>query len=287
MGLSPRLPSFMHEIQFIKFYLNNPCDVPWTVYFETARPITGEIALTLLQFDFVQFVKTIFKPKWGRSGRHTRKGARGKRKGGGIPEIADTVANLMDPDGTLRPTRYPLAGVVMLEIWETIDRAFWTVFVVEMFEGLIINSVIGVIESDKSRCPLIGRGLRNGYNVTIGGAGEPERVISLITKRYSHKVDMDSRFGASSHEGTYAVVFSGTVEGELGSPTFQPVLFIEDIDGTRREMGGVYQLEEGSSVGFSVSATVRGPWGAQWRAIVPNGFAEIKEASAFVMQIGD
>src|SRR3546814_3582917 len=86
MTLGPRIPSFVQEIQFITYYLFNPCDVPLTAYFEVSRPIAGEIAIALLQFDFFQFVKTIFKPKWFRSGRHTRRRSRGQKKGGGIPE---------------------------------------------------------------------------------------------------------------------------------------------------------------------------------------------------------
>src|SRR3546814_15408441 len=122
MTLGPRIPSFVQEIQFITYYLFNPCDVPLTAYFEVSRPIAGEIAIALLQFDFFQFVKTIFKPKWFRSGRHTRRGSRGKKKGGGIPEIADMVADGLDPDGDLKFKRWPAGAGYLIEISEVSER---------------------------------------------------------------------------------------------------------------------------------------------------------------------
>lgn len=281
------MPSILQEIQFIKFYLFNPCEAPFMLYIETALPTAGEIALELLAFDFVQFVKTIFKPKWVRSGRHTRKGHRGKRKGGGIPEIADLVAEQLDPDGTMKIERWNLPGAILFEIGEIADRVLWTIFLVEAYESLFVNTIIGVIESDKSHCPYIGRALRQDSYIVIGGAGPSDRSINVDTLSYQHLVGSPTGFGADLPAGRYAVVFTATAQATQGDIDIQPFIHVGNDSGEYDVMGSTWHIVEDDTADISVTATVDGPAGVQWRADIVNNWATLTRVRAWIMQIGE
>lgn len=289
MSLSPKIPSFIKEIQFITYYLMNPCDAPVMLYFETARPIAGEIAVALLEFDFVQFIKNIFKPKWMRSGRHTRRGKRGNKRGGGIPELADMVSDVIDPGKDVRPNRWPLGPTMLLEITEHLDRAFWTVFLVEMVEALTFNSVIGVIESGKAHCPNMGRLLRQGEYATVSGVGPIWEPMVINEKVYEHLIGSPNPYDAQVLTGRYALVFTGDIEGIFDFAEFQAGFRINDAEGQREVLGSAFTVSEGEKVTFSVTANLYGPgyvqWGTKWTP--GSNFCHATRMRLFAIQTGN
>lgn len=287
MSIRPFIPKFIHQIQFIKFYVFNACDAPFMLYMETARPITGEIAVALLQFDFVQFVKTLFKPKWLRRGGHTRFKGRNKKGRGGIPETADMLAELIDPDGDIRPRYYPAGVQVLVEFGEHLERAFWTVFLIEIIEGLFINTIIGVIESDKSNCGDVTKCLRTAGYGTVGGAGSPFKAIGAGDLIYINQASSPTGFSVRPLIGKCALVFSmGIVALNDGMSVYFRI--IDTSDGNKVvEQSEVYNLDDGETGTVCMSATAEEGHVYQFQAHIPYGFIGMVERRIFMMQIGE
>ena len=78
----PRPPSWLDQINTVVKFIDNPCDAPWAVYFETALAPAGRALLTLLTFGLDDVIRGFARPKGLRSGRH---GRRGKRSSGILP----------------------------------------------------------------------------------------------------------------------------------------------------------------------------------------------------------
>lgn len=85
-------PGMIGQINAVTKFWMNDCDIPWTVYAETAIAPLGELALALLSFDMFDVMRGYFRPKNLRTGSHLR--ARRRRKKGkfGIPETGEMVA---------------------------------------------------------------------------------------------------------------------------------------------------------------------------------------------------
>ncbi len=286
-GFGAKIPGWLDKIQFISFWTMNPCEVPFMAYVESARPITNEILLVFLTIDARQLLRAVFRPKWMRSHRHTRRGPRKGRRLPGVPEPADLLADILDPDHHLRPRRWFLGFRMLLEWIDITDRIFWTIFLVEMLDTLIINTLVGILEADQSICPNIGRMLRSADLVTIGGAGPVLRPVNLPEIEYVVGMTTVTGFQARVEEGLFVLVFAGAITCTLEEGQAQPVLFVSDADGARDVEGDLLNLTEGEYKQFVISERVRGPAQLFWRMNAWDGFYRIAYGRAFVIQIGE
>lgn len=285
--MRPYIPKFIHQIQFIKFYVFNACDAPFNLYIETARPITGEIAVALLTFDFFTFVKRLFKPKWLRRGGHTRRKPNRKKGRGGIPETADMLADLLDPDGDLAPKRWPAPGAVLIEFSEHLERAFWTVFLFEVIEALFINTIIGVIESDKSDCHGITKLLRKQDAGTYGGAGSPFKAVGAGELVYINRASSPTGFSVRPLIGKCALVFSADITAlDDDMEIYFRILRTDGGDEVVVE-SNVYSLNDGDFSTVVISATALEGAVYQFQAHIPAGFIRLTDIRIFMMQIGE
>lgn len=284
--IGPKIPSFIDQIQFIKYYVSNPCDVPYTAYIETALPIAGEIASNLLLLDLGTFVKSLFKPKWVRTYRHTRRGREYKGLRRGIPEPAEVIAETLDRDGSLRLRTWPMGTYMLVQAAEIIDRVFWTIFLFEMIEGLYINSIIGVIEDNSENCEGIRTMLRSAEVTGGGGAGPTDYPVPITNLEYQTGVSFNTQFACQVPEGRYVVVFSGNVGGQNGPITCTPAIIETKAGVERREDGPTFTQGEQDYTPFVVSMRVYGPCTIQWRMHRGPGFFTVTGANLFLIQTG-
>jgi len=81
------------QVNYIKKFISNPCDAPWTVYLELFFPAFGKAILTILTFGMDDVMRGYFRPKGVRGPWHRRKGRKGKARFRGIPEIGEAVGS--------------------------------------------------------------------------------------------------------------------------------------------------------------------------------------------------
>lgn len=287
MSLNSKIPGWINKIQFIKFWIMNPCEVPWTAYIETARPISGEIALVLLGFDLREFLTAIFKPKWMRSPRHTRKGRRGKPRRGGIPDISEMLADRIDPDGFGRPDRWYLGPRMLLEWVEVTDRVAWTIFLLEAWDALIFNTIVGVIEADKKICPNIARANRSADFYTYSSGGGGRGPVNVFHLDYAVNVDSPNGWSMSVGPGRYVVTFAGFARKVSGEGVWAGGLSFDDADGTRSVTGPQTTIVEDQWTAFMADGTLYGPGHVYFEGEGGTGFIELSHMKAFLVQIGD
>lgn len=287
MAIRPRIPGIIQNIQLIKYYAFNPCDAPFMLYIETALPIAGEIAVAFLTFDLISFVKTLFRPKWVRTGSHTRTGRKGNRRRGGIPEVADLVADRLDPDRLHRPPHYRLAGLILIEISDQYERAAWSFFLMEVIQGYIINTVVGVIEASPDGCPHIGRMLREDKGITIGAVTPGWQPLNVHTLRYENLVPSTTGFGALPLYGKHCAVFAVRVYKNIDPGSVRIRLVVTSPTFREVDVSSWIPMDEGDIEEIIVSGEVQGGEHYQWHTEVTDGFAVVRDCSVFDMQIGE
>lgn len=287
MSLDSKIPGWLNKIQFIKFWVMNPCEVPWTAYIETALPISGEVAIAMLGFDLRQFMQAIFRPKWARSPRHTRRGRRGKRRGSGIPDVNELLAERLDPDRNFRPDRWPFGAKMVLEWVEVTDRIAWTIFLFEAWDALIINTIVGVLQADKKICPNIARAHRSSIFHTYRGGAGGRGPVNVDTLDYRVNVDSQNGYYFQVEEGQFVITLTGVVRRIDATGTFAGGLRVEDVNGVKEFTGPQVEAIEDDWRYFGVDGRIKGPGFVQFEAQTTQGFFELSQLKAFIIQIGD
>lgn len=287
MSVRNRVPGFLNQIQFITFYAFNPCEAPFLLYIETARPIAGRIALTLLEFDLVGFVKTLIRPKWVRSWRKVARGPKRRKRRGGIPEAADMIADKLDPHRDLRVPTWTFAGNTVIKIHDQYERVFWTLFLLDTIEGFIFDTIIGTIEADKSGCPHIGRFCREDEQVTVGGAGPYWFPINIDTLRYINKAASTAGSGVRPLDGTWCVSFSCTAYAHIHDISGLRFRLVNpNTDEVYSDMGP-FDLPEDKDLAVVLSARVEEGNSIHWQVHTDHGILELRDCTAFGMQISE
>lgn len=143
----PQQPSFINKVNAVIKYFENPCDAPWTIYFETALPALGEAVFTLLEFDFADVVRGALRPKGLRSGRHTRRGRRGGGLSKAIPEIGEMLGAMV-PGSKAARERKVTQGVKNLWLLDgVIQRVLWYWLVADVTATFAFNWTSAIQES--------------------------------------------------------------------------------------------------------------------------------------------
>jgi len=85
--------SKIDKVNYVIDYIENPCDAPFLVYVETLLPAALELFVTLEEYDPKQIIRNFSRPRGLRSGRHGRLGRANGKRGFGIPDINDEIAD--------------------------------------------------------------------------------------------------------------------------------------------------------------------------------------------------
>ena len=87
----PRPPGMMDKINYVVKYVENPCDAPWTIYFETLLPALGKAVIAVLSFGMGDLFRGYFRPKGLRAKPRRGKGKKGRFKTAMMPEVGNVI----------------------------------------------------------------------------------------------------------------------------------------------------------------------------------------------------
>lgn len=120
-----KAPKWIDKANFVVDFVDNPCDAPWTVYFETALPAAGRAVLMVLAFGMDDVIRGYARPGGRRNPYHRRKGRKGRLRIRGIPELGEAVGSHLPAPESFK-TRSVTQGVKNLWIVDGVmQRALW------------------------------------------------------------------------------------------------------------------------------------------------------------------
>ncbi len=261
-----QIDQFTGELNWIVSYYWNGCRTPFTLVIETAKPVAGEIALQLLMFGWEDIVKSFWRPKGLRSGRHGRK-RRGGKKGGGIPSISDLIAETLDPENDLTDHLHKDGNRIWWQLENTLERINYTIMLVDMIETLTFKTILGILTLEATKCEVPGRGFIQGTNVDIINNGNfyalsVPKIIYVEDPVYADPFNLHA-----SDANSYCIMCLVVVtnRGEFsGEVTCQVNVHAAVGDGSYvRDLGTIAPGETKSAI---FSAIIKGPWDVAWYA---------------------
>lgn len=141
-------PSWIQKVNGVMSFIENPCNAPWVVYAELALPAATDVVIELLSFDFPDVVRGALRPRGLRGHRHFRKGARGGKGSGGIPELGEIVGKSIPHSATARG-RHVSQGVKNLWILDgVIQRVLWYWLIVSLTTDFFYEWTTAVMRSE-------------------------------------------------------------------------------------------------------------------------------------------
>lgn len=150
-----QIPAWLGDLNFVTDFVYQGCRVPYQLWVQLEAPIAGNTALELLGFDWGDVVRSMFKPKGLRSGRHGRKV--GKRGLPGIPEIPELVIAESQTFEEIKSRKFGFGQALLWEFDEAYQRAVWEVGLLEMAGEFINKSVLATLSLKPTNCGGPGR----------------------------------------------------------------------------------------------------------------------------------
>lgn len=208
-------PPWLDKIRFaLRFYVSG-CEAPWGVYAEAAFDEAKEITMILAGVSMADIVKEFFRPAGLRSKRHGRKGRKSRGRSGGIPDLNELYGKRLRGDLDIADRKYGIPTRAFYVVDDIIDRAAWTVLLLEMSQDLVYETLLGVAQFDSAACATLRRMWRkSGYRVEGAplGAWHPYTCGAI---QYIN--------GVSSPNGALVFNIGGKLSVTLGSLITSPV----------------------------------------------------------------
>lgn len=284
-------PSYIDRVNFITFFLSNPCNFPWIVYFETLGGVIGRLVWHLLEFDVTDVIRSLFRPGGVRSSRHRGRRRRPPRRPL-IPELSDVVADRF-------PSRQALEG---REISNGV-RNLWRIdgFIQRQLYYLMLFDIVlefwcewqsAIIRDPRSNCEGVGRALRENDSDVFSMDGWGALLFPTI--RYSAGPVLLGNADCQAFTGNWLVTIAVKARPWIPDPlgTFCGVRIVhfgshEVLDSTGRK-----EVFPGQSVDLVATVTLTAPFHISFQGLGGNRspFAagtEYYEMSAFAMQMGE
>jgi hypothetical protein len=86
------IPSMAEQFQFVKWYFMSKCESDWLLYFELVQGPAIQATQSIVMFDTLDVLRSIFRPAGNRRARHGRKsGKKRRRPRRNFPEISDLL----------------------------------------------------------------------------------------------------------------------------------------------------------------------------------------------------
>lgn len=236
-------PSFLEKVSFIIDYAVDSCSTPWEVYLKTGGRALGNLAMTMVYIDTGDLVRSFFRPKASRSGRHSAPWlGRGKRriKPGLFPEPSDLIADTTRAATDMKKPRYS-DGVNHIWTVDThLQKVANKVVFANMANDFAYDWFSGIILDPGSKCS-IGRfscgyetGPYTSDNWTLPQrVGSPQYQVGAVC--FPGQIFLP--------EGKWAVTFASRVtplSGHLGDK-FEFLMMVGEVE-KMRPCGGLLEL---------------------------------------------
>lgn len=155
----PNQPSWIDKVNFIRFWLENPCDFTWTVYFETAWAPIGRLAIRLVDFGLSELVRGRFAPAAQRQGRHGRKGRRTGKRRGAIPEVGNMIGAAIPAPEEFEHRKLSSGVRHLWTLDRQIQRHNYAWLILDGVGSFWYDWASGIVMDPRTSCPSIGRAL--------------------------------------------------------------------------------------------------------------------------------
>lgn len=159
--------------------IENPCNEPWTVYVEAAKPWANKAAMGLLGVDLMQTVRTSLSPGALRSERHMRKGKQNthpaKLKPKGIPDPYEYLGHILrKPIDKFIQANSTVGTKAIFSVVGVVERGLWEFMLLDVASEFLYHSFADARKSEYCRRWNNGAGLRSGPCGTIIAHGWQE-----------------------------------------------------------------------------------------------------------------
>jgi len=275
-------PGIIDRVNFVTKMWNNPCDAPWTVYVETAKPAALDALVAIACFDIGDVVRFIFRPAGLRSGRHGRKARRGanRRRAKGIRAL---LARKLPPFKRLQQRKIT-QGVKTLWIIDGIgQRLLWWWLLADVASGFLYNWTTMVYKSEKCQMALApGAVLRTGNSqIFLSFAGWQN--VHFLNEEYQRGGAHIALFVYTIGGGSYELVATVTVANGFPDPIEAEMrLRVVNSQGTKFVEGGATKIPANGSGSVMVSTTLTEP-SSGWADIRLDGGVLFGEDAAFAI----
>lgn len=284
----PQQPNWIDKVNFIRFYLSNPCDFGLDVYFETAWPALGHLSIHLLSFGLDDVIRGFFRPRGLRSARHGRKGRRDRHVRGAIPELGESVAARI-PGREAAVTRAVDDGVRHMWTLDTgLQRALYYLLIIDVVTDFWFDWNSGIVADERSNCPTIGRGKRRDVLLVVLITQDGD--VLAHQEVYNHHPVEVGIGGVTVGVGQYVYTVSCEAEPDDGwdtPTTVQLFLAPSGHPNAKLAFSSRQEIAPGSKGSFVVTAYINGPAGLYNGIIVEGVPAKLTNIEAFCMQMGD
>lgn len=268
----PRPPGIIDRVNYVIDSWNNPCDLPWMVYVETALPAALEALIAVVCFDIADVVRFIFRPANLRSGRHGSRGKKGQH--GRKPKGLRARLAVKLPEFSKLQQRKVSQGVRTLWVIDGIgQRLLWWWLVADVTTGFLYNFTSMIYKTEVCQMAAApGSGLRQITNISFA-AIIGWNSVSYPTLRYENGTLSWNNAAFSVGEGNWSVVASLECEN-TGASDQQIEIRIAIVrpSGTEYFTGGQLSLEVGGGGGLVMSMTAKGPF---------TGFVQMRPSVGF------
>lgn len=285
MSSGKAVPGWLNKIRFITFYAFNPCEAPFMLYIEMAREPAHRTALVFLEFDLFAMVKRFFRPIGLRQRRHGRKGSRSGRGLRGVPEIADMVAEVLPGQEEFAQRKYGVGTRLLYVLSDAYERVIWNIVLVELSTDFVYDSLLGVISSDRAKCPLIARIARAQSGAIEGGVGPAWRPHNLPELKYIKDYGSVTGFGAVCFTSKTIAVFAATCRA-INLPVQVSIRLVAGPTASRVvEEASYVTLQPGESADFIVEGDIDQNELIQWQISCIGGFCTVTKSDFFGITI--
>jgi muramidase (phage lysozyme) len=266
-------------------FIENPCDAPWVVYFETMFPALFRALLCIVMFDIFDIMRGYFRPRGLRGARKLRRGRsrRGRGRFRGIPEFGETIAKRIPGQRGLS-ARSVSQGVRNLWIIDGIgQRVLWYWLVVDVTVDFFYNWATAMNRTSYCRAANTPRWFGQGDGQAMIGA-QGWIALANVPVVWSHQ--MTGVAGSvSTPAGRYQIVGAGRWTNPSQTTPCQIQMAISD-DGTPAgitAIGASQSVAPGGSGELCFSQQFQGPATKTVMIRVVGGVANGEESMVLCM----
>ena len=266
-----RGPGIIDRVNFVTEMWNNPCDVPWVLYVETAIPAALDAFIAVICFDIGDVLRFVFRPANLRSGRHSRGGRKG-RHGRKPKGIRARLTNKL-PAFKALTQRKVVQGVKNLWIIDGIgQRLMWWWLVVDIATFTAYNWTSAIYKTERCQMGLGPGGLlRENNGGTYIGILDWNNVGFPILKYETGSIT-SAAFAWSFGPGVYNVVAGLNVTNTGSLDTFVQLRIVyTNTPPLKNTPSDPVFLRRGESTGLLATSTAKGPGNGNVEVFVDQG----------------